>query len=232
MKKLVFTMLCMSALMIFDACSKDEILPVQKNAVDFENTVTYKYNTLPGIDAEIVKTYIKNLSKLSNGYKLKTDQNTVPVLDETFTILADGYSTIKTNKSGVTFNYLAYNTSNLNPAGHAVTLWAVFFDLDVIPSLQTIASMYRINGHVIGDDGVIEFGGRVNEGQEKDLWLGVPLKDTKNYQLLVIAKTHGPVIPGIINDQISDLEGGCNGDGPDPAPPCYEFVWSYHYHSS
>lgn len=228
MKNLIFTMLCMVALIVFDACSKDETFTVEESLTEIQGTIEYKYNSTPFIDSEIIISYIESLSKTSNSTLYKTEESSVPVFDETFTMQADGYSTIKTNKSGVTFNYLAYNMSNLDPSGHAVTLWAVFFDLGVIPSEETITSMYQVSGHVIGDDGVIEFGGRVNEGQEKDLWVGVPLKDINNTQLVVIAKTHGPAIPGIINEQLSELEGGCNGDGPDPAPPCYEFVWSYH----
>ena len=223
MKKLVFTMLCMAALMVFDACSKDEMVTNNPSV-----EVLFKDNPTVTIDSQVIRNYLEGRSENLRRTRSKSESRSEPIFNETFTQQADGYSTIKTNKSGVTFNYKAYNIPHLDPSGHAVTLWAVFFDIGDPLDEAHIASMYRVNGHVIDKDGVVEFGGRVNEGQAKDLWYGVPLKDAENFVLLVIAKTHGLAIPGIINEQLHDLEGGCNGDGPDPDLPCYEFLWSLH----
>jgi len=225
MKKPILMMSLMVVTLFLSSCSNEQLDQSDQQITGSETTF-FKENSIVSIDSKVIAAYINSIS--DNTVRLGMGSMSSPIYNETFTQQAGGSSTINVNSSGVTFVYKASDIPHFDPSGHAVTLWAVFFNEGDEIAEENIASMYRVNGHVIGNNGKINYGGRINEGQTKDLWYGVPLVEVDNSVLLVIAKSHGPAIPEILDEQLSTLEGGCNGDGPDPDLPCYEFLWSLH----
>lgn len=151
--------------------------------------------------------------------------------DYFYNIIEGDQSILRRTGNTATVNVKASNYSHYNAEGHAVTLWIGF----VTPDYTALAAMYRLGGHVVGKNGTINISGSVKEGQERDRFIFYdpdfegPIEDI-DYPVVVVVKTHGPAEPNMIHDQISTLEGGCEGDpdGPGPLGNCYEFLWGFH----
>lgn len=118
------------------------------------------------------------------------------------------------------------NTSGL-PAGQAFTVWWVVFnnpgecegpckESDLSNSAVEGAVGYA-TGHVIGANGVAKFSAYLSEGDSlpllNELTKGaIPvgtLNDARTAEIHLIIRSHGPVIPGLVSEQISRYGGGC-----------------------
>lgn len=148
------------------------------------------------------------------------------VYTEDFTTLT-GTSSIYRTAHAMYFTFRAKNMPNLNPAGHAVTLWALLVSADSYPIPY---ALYRVNGYVAGNRGNIIFTGSIREGQTTDLFGGTPLTDAENDIVGLFAKSHGPANQAYMPAQLTTFDGGCIGDpdGAGPLPPCYEFLFAIH----
>jgi len=145
------------------------------------------------------------------------------------------------NPSGVRMNI---HTNDLEP-GDTFTIWWVIFnnpdecenpvgDLTECsePDLfnpDTGPSILYAAGNIVGGNGKSNFSGalQVNDldgcqppWDDFDL-CGDGLEDPYNAEIHLVVRTHGPKIPGMVNDQINTFAGGCTpessfgaGDGP------------------
>jgi hypothetical protein len=113
-----------------------------------------------------------------------------------------GSATLLRNKNGVTVNI---KTSELLPGG-AYTVWFIIFDApDVF-----VDALYA-TGHVIGNNGDGNFSAHLSEGDVSgSIATGVGLTDAEHQGVHMVIRSHGPAIPGVIDDQIHTVAGGCN----------------------
>ena len=144
--------------------------------------------------------------------------------------LADisGNSTLHRNKNGITVNFKA---KNLYPG--AYTLWWVIWNkpgecadpgacLDsdfAMADLVEVEVMYA-GGHVVGNNGkgnisahlnVDDASGSINEEFfGLNSYGGLQAGNTFGAEVHLVLRTHGPVVPGIVNEQINSYEGGCD----------------------
>jgi len=113
------------------------------------------------------------------------------------------------------------HTSGLNPAAAYTVWWVVFnhpvqcatspcgeldlFDPDVA-ALVTHAA-----GHIISPSGTARFAGSLREGAVVDNLLGGSgsLIDTREAEIHLVVRTHGPKKPGSIPEQIHTFEPAC-----------------------
>jgi len=112
------------------------------------------------------------------------------------TSLADGAtvgsSTFRRTRHGVTMTMV---TTGI-PAGHTVTVWFV------VPG----AGSARAAGNVIGGSGRARFGGHLSA----DGVLADPMRD----EVHLVVRSHGPRIPGRVDEQIMTPGGGCTSELP------------------
>lgn len=131
------------------------------------------------------------------------------------------WSALVRTDSGVT---MSLHTSQLG-AGDAVTVWWVVFnnptscshgvsgvrcgagDLSV-PA--THASVIYAAGHVIGQDGVGDYGARLNVGDTSGALFGPGLVDPAGADVHLIVRDHGPADPSLMPAQIHSFD-ICNG---------------------
>jgi hypothetical protein len=85
-------------------------------------------------------------------------------------------------------------------SGDAVTVWWVI-------SEGQDTSVLRAAGHVIGDSGKGNFAGHVSEGESA--LLGPGLQDAESAQVTLIVRSHGPMDPSRITDQLFTPEESC-----------------------
>lgn len=138
---------------------------------------------------------------------------------------AVGSSTLKRNASGATLNL---HTSGLTH-GDAVTVWAVIFNdpsacsdgcgeddlppFNVNANPDVMASVLRVAGHVIGASGQGNFGGRIKVGDTSEAFFGPGLVYAGSAEIHAVVRTHGPAIPGLVDEQLHTIGGGCNING-------------------
>ena len=73
------------------------------------------------------------------------------------------------------------------------------------------ASVFWATGAVVEEDGDLELEGEVTEGIfPGDYNFGPGLVDAQKAEIHVVARTHGQVIPGLLEEQLSTFDGGCN----------------------
>ena len=201
MKKLLLLLLFAIAIAVnFNSCSDE--------AADFGNEP---------LDAEI---------KLN---AMKATKSTTDVIDP-YTGLTWGTSTLHRNDSGITVNY---KVEGLIP-GHAYTLWWVVWnnpencagypgicmDTDFANHEQIMPEVMYAAGHVVGEDGIGNFSGRLAEndasGSINVEFMGLPsyggLLDARGAEVHTLLHSHGPAIPGLVHEQISSFWGGCEVD--------------------
>lgn len=134
------------------------------------------------------------------------------------------WAKLTTSDNGAT---LRVHTSDL-PAGHAVTVWWVIFNYpenctdgicgadDAFPPPGNIAagaSVSHAAGHVIGQNGKGNFAAHISIDGDAPPWtVGLLEPRTAEYHFLL--RDHGPMIPSIVNEQISTAGGGCNNVPP------------------
>ena len=160
-----------------------------------------------------------------------------------------GTSTLVRTANGLSFTY---HTSGL-PAGYAFTLWIVVFnnpaacftspctDVDIFSNPAAQADFLWGAGHVIGGNGVGNFGGHLRVGDTSRSGLAeliksptVGLLDPMNAEIQMAIHSHGPAVPGqTLKAQLSSFLGGCNVlldvvDFPDEVGECVTFQSSIH----
>lgn len=162
-----------------------------------------------------------------------TSKQTVDILDgtdEDFPVV--GTSTLHRNANGITVNYKA---EGLIP-GHTYTLWWVVWNYpyncigtgtpeEPIPPCNEpdfgnpdgvgVDVLYA-GGHLAGNSGKVNISAHLNEGDTKEsirelFQLGAPigLLDAQTAEIHPVLRSHGPAIPGLVNEQISSYLGGC-----------------------
>ncbi len=160
-----------------------------------------------------------------------------------------GGSNLLRKSDHVKLNFHA-NGTDMDIAGHAVTLWFIVFDEN-----GEFVDMKNAAGAVIGENGVINFTNViVNEGTEGFMF-GFGFDDAETQGIGLIARSHGPENPDYMPDMISSFCGGCfeslelgpgfcmtcDGGGADveptfgacvaesALPPCTDFAGSFHF---
>ncbi|HEU0304411.1 MAG TPA: hypothetical protein VFR32_07515 [Gaiellaceae bacterium] len=127
-----------------------------------------------------------------------------------------------------------FHTSGLEP-GSAATLWWVFFNNPAacvdecnlpdlfVPAVQ--ASVQFAAGHLIGGAGIANYGGYIGEGDTSGCASPTlpcnGLLDSQEAEVHLVVRTHGQALPGVIDEQISSFNGGCN-------PTCANVQASVH----
>jgi hypothetical protein len=144
-----------------------------------------------------------------------------------------GASSLVRNDNGVA---ATLDTSSLTP-GDAVTLWwVVFNDPDGcqagIPNVSSCgpvdaqmgrggASVLRATGRIAGDDGTSSYGAHLRAADTSGALAGAGLHDARGAEVILVLKSHGPKIPGLVSEQLHTFAGGCadQSDAPPAAPP-------------
>ena len=165
--------------------------------VCFTMTACNKENTLPAEDLVIdnlsSETPAIAESRSANSSTVDIQQNPYGPPMGPFIIVPGASSKLKRNANGITVNF---KTNGLIP-GNAYTLWWVIFgDAPGPPILVTHAA-----GHVVGASGKGNFSSHLSVG---DIF-NTPLTSEVHLAL----RTHGPVQPDMMPEQILTIDGGC-----------------------
>ncbi len=146
-----------------------------------------------------------------------------------------GSSILHRSKNGITVNF---QTSGLIP-GNAYTLWWVIWNKPencavpgacLEPDFGNAANIkidvLYATGHIVGNSGIGNFSTELKVGDiSGSLGAFGPsygLMDPQKAEVHLVLRSHGPAQPGMIDDQIHTISGGCNpvysppGFGPDP----------------
>jgi len=148
---------------------------------------------------------------------------------------AVGTAQLVRNSNGVTMNI---KTEGLD-AGAAYTVWWVVFnnpdacvdgcDAADVSNPDVMATVLFAAGHVIGQNGKGNFAGHLSNGDTSgdsfplDLpgdAVGLVYPETAEIHLVV--RTHGPPIPGMVDEQISTFNGGGCSDPGNEADACVD----------
>ena len=134
--------------------------------------------------------------------------------------------------------------------GTAATLWAVVFndasacvgecdDPDLFDNAATMADLMFVAGSVADGQGRIRFAGRLGEGSTVGTIMplfGLPaygVMDTDVSEIHLVVRSHGPVLPGLVDEQTSTFNGGCTGFGAEFGAPgpneCADLYYASHY---
>ena len=135
-----------------------------------------------------------------------------------------GTSKLVRSNQGVTMNI---RTSGLDPMAAYTVWWVVFNNPDACegegpcgpedlfnPDVNGVV-LYAA-GHVIGSDGIGNFGGHLAEGDTSGDSPPAPfpgledgLVDASVAEIHLVVRTHGEAIPGLVPEQIQTFLGGC-----------------------
>jgi hypothetical protein len=140
------------------------------------------------------------------------------------TVIPDAWSALVRTDDGVS---MTFHTTGLTP-GTAATVWWVFFNnpsacrlgmfgatcgLGDLANPEVQASVQFAAGHVIGGEGVANYGGHFSVGATPVCaGFGLPcagLLDARRADVHLVVRTHGPAIPGLVDEEISSFNGGC-----------------------
>lgn len=164
-----------------------------------------------------------------------------------------GVSTLVRNKDNV---LTTVSTSGLTP-GHTMTLWWVVInnpaaceyqggELDGVPcnmpdlfNPEVQAAVLFADGDVVNAGGRATFTSRLYEGEAPgsiaDL-LGIPaisMFDANAAEIHLVVRSHGPAIPGQVEEQLGSFAGGCTEFMNPPSVPategqCADIQFSVH----
>lgn len=188
--KLKFSILVMASILVMGSCSTEE----------------------QGMNEELVTA------------SLKASKVTADVFNP-ISGMVMGKATLHRNASGITMNY---KTTGLIP-GHAYTIWWVIWNRpencdgpcdepDFFIADQVEVDVLYAAGHVVGASGKGNFSGTLKAGDDSEsineLFLlppagGLQEGNTLKAEVHLVLRSHGPAIPGMVNDQIGSYEGGC-----------------------
>ncbi|WP_086477032.1 hypothetical protein [Arenibacter amylolyticus] len=146
-----------------------------------------------------------------------------------------GISTLHRNNNGITVNF---KVEGLIPG--AYTIWWVIWnqpencaipgacnETDFANAANVAVDVLYAAGHVVGKNGKGNFSAHLKEGDNSESinqeFFGLPpagglqLGNALTAEVHVVLRTHGPKVPGLVNEQIGSYEGGC--DNPILYPP-------------
>jgi hypothetical protein len=125
---------------------------------------------------------------------------TSPVVLFTDHSVVVGESTLIRTENGV--------TAHLTASGLAPGVYTFWMKVE-IPGVGTIAG--RLAGHVVGQDGILNFSAHVSVGEvlsrNPDFPSG-PLQDPLHSKITLVVRSHGPADPGRIYEQTHTFEPG------------------------
>jgi hypothetical protein len=142
--------------------------------------------------------------------------------------VAGAWSTLLRTDSGIR---MTLHTAQLDPGG-AYTVWWIIFNNpaacqhgveelglrcsegDLLPfggDPAVTSSVLLATGHVIGNNGIGNFAAHLRVGQfTNDVLWGNGLLDPYGAEIHLIVRSHGDPIPGLVTEQISTVNGGCD----------------------
>ena len=167
-------------------------------------------------------------------------RSTAPVLS--FATMDEvGTSTLVRTDSGVSFRV---STTGLEP-GTVHTLWVVIFNQpenctdpgcgnDDLFNPDATADVTYGAGTVIGDSGQATFAGHRSEGDNSGSvmqeWLDLPehgLIDARAAEIHFVVHSHGPKIPGLVDEMLHSFNAGCGPNFIDGLPPVPESLGTH-----
>lgn len=167
-------------------------------------------------------------------------RSTVPVLS--FATMDEvGTSTLVRTGSGVSFRV---STTGLAP-GTVHTLWVVIFNQpenctdpgcgnDDLSNPDAMADVTYGAGTVIGGAGRATLAGHRNEGDNSGSimqeWLGLPehgLIDARAAEIHFVVHSHGPKIPGLVDEMLHSFNAGCGPNFIEGLPPVPESLGTH-----
>lgn len=171
-------------------------------------------------------------------------RSTRPVVSlPSLSVVPGATSTIVRNDNGI---QATFSTNGL-PAG-AYTVWILVFNdpsacggLPCSPPLDIGASNGGVHfgtGHVVRGNGPTNFAVNLAVGDSSGQIAGPsPLLDPRGSEIHIAVRSHGPAIPGLIDDQIGTVAGACSGDpaalageiGDDGFFKCFEIQGAVHF---
>ena len=204
--KFVMVLACMAVI----SCTQDSL----GNVEDFSEEVELNLSVSSG-SAALLDT---------RNYSINRAQ--VDVLDLINGAQVVGSATLYRRSNDISTRF---QTSDLIP-GHAYTLWWVIWnkpencatpgaciDTDFAIADQVEVEVMYAAGRVVGADGKAVFTSRLKQGDTSDSsndFFGLPsfggLQDTQTAEVHLVVRSHGPIIPGQVHEQIGSYEGGCN----------------------
>ena len=123
---------------------------------------------------------------------------TSPVVDFATRSIVFGESTLIRTDQGV--------TANLSASGLTPGVYTFWMRVDA-PGLGPVAG--RLAGHVVGQDGILNFSAHVSEGEVLSGHPILPsgaLQDPLHATITLVVRTHGPADPGRIYEQTHTFE--------------------------
>jgi hypothetical protein len=97
---------------------------------------------------------------------------------------------------------------------------SVFPPLDPNPDNMVGVEVMYAGGHVVGKNGKGNFSAHLNAGDDTPESMntsfgftsvgGLRVGNTFDAEIHVVLRTHGPAVPGLVNEQISSYGGGCD----------------------
>jgi len=136
---------------------------------------------------------IKNFNKNENSKaSVIVEERPDGFPDGDWLVVEGASSTLKRNENGITVNF---KTNGLIP-GNAYTLWWIVFG--EVPGPP--ASLYA-TGHVVGASGTGNFSAHLSASSE--------FNNPQTAEVHMVLRTHGPAVPGVVNEQIGEYNGGC-----------------------
>jgi hypothetical protein len=155
-------------------------------------------------------------------YAAPAERSTVPVhpFGDPSSDIEGSSSTLVRTDNGVS---MTVRTSELDAGTY--TIWWVIFNNpsqcsdgvcgedDVLPppgNTNAGVSVVFATGNVVGGSGKGNFGAALRVGDASGALFGPGLTDPWGAEIHLIVRYHGPIIPGMVDDQIHTLMGGCS----------------------
>jgi len=155
--------------------------------------VLFSCSSEPIIESETSLQSVASKAKVAEEPVLVEDHNHDDILGTS--------STIHRNKNGITVNF---KTKNLIP-NNAYTLWFVIFADAGGPPISTYAA-----GHVVGGSGKGNFSAHKSVGEIMEGERVFNFNNPETAEVHLALRSHGPAIPGMVDEQIHSFTGGCD----------------------
>jgi hypothetical protein len=142
------------------------------------------------------------------------------VLFMTTTEVPGAWSELVRTDAGVA---ATFHSGGLEPGSTATLWWVLFNDPAAcvdgcnaadLGNPAVLASVQLAAGHVIGGRGVANYAAYIGEGDASSCATpSLPcngLLDSRAAEVHLVVRTHGQALPGLVDEQISSFNGGCN----------------------
>ena len=153
-----------------------------------------------------------------------------------------GSSILRRNPSAI---QLSIETSELEP-DYAYTVWWLVFDRpeycsapgcgedDVFedalaggPNKMELSILGAADGSVVSEDGTADYRGLLRKYDQRKVFFGDGLDYPMTAEVHYVIRSHGPAIPGLVKQQISTFNGGCDAGQPNEGL-CEDVQFSVH----